>query len=493
MFLFVLFAFSVFSAFSASVVSPASPDIVISQVYGGGGNSNATYRNDFIELFNRGSSSVNIGGWSVQYASATGSGWSKLDLSGNISPGRYYLIQLASGGATGAPLPVSDATATISMAATAGKVALVQSSIALSGICPSATNIVDLVGYGSAANCFEGPAAAAAPSTTRSLTRNENGCKDSDNNQSDFALVIPAPRNSSSTSAPCQSPGEEPPQPPLPQRTGTILVFPFYSSSVAAPSLENTRISLTNTSAEQSAILHLFFVINQGAGTADRFICLSPNQTASFLTSEMDPGVAGFVIAVAVDAMSGCPIRFDEIIGNADIKLASQHRANLPGVALSLLDQALSDCGQVSELRVNGSRVLAGTMMSFDDGFRELLVITRIGGSLLAGTSNLGELGGLVFNDAEQGFSFSLNVSRRQLYEEIDSTFPRTTPRVTSIVSSGRSGWFKVWRVSDGAIIGTQFVFNPRQGIQGFTGGRNLHQLSTTVATLTVPVFPPGC
>ena len=31
-----------------------SPDIVISQVYGGGGNSGATLTNDFIELFNRG-------------------------------------------------------------------------------------------------------------------------------------------------------------------------------------------------------------------------------------------------------------------------------------------------------------------------------------------------------------------------------------------------------------------------------------------------------
>lgn len=32
----------------------ASPDLVISQVYGGGGNSGAPYTHDFIELFNRG-------------------------------------------------------------------------------------------------------------------------------------------------------------------------------------------------------------------------------------------------------------------------------------------------------------------------------------------------------------------------------------------------------------------------------------------------------
>ena len=50
----------------------ASPNIVISQIYGGGGNSGATIRNDFIELFNRGASPINVSGWTVQYAAASG-------------------------------------------------------------------------------------------------------------------------------------------------------------------------------------------------------------------------------------------------------------------------------------------------------------------------------------------------------------------------------------------------------------------------------------
>src|SRR6266478_3434783 len=65
-----------------------SPDIVISQVYGGGGNSGATWRNDFVELFNRGTSAVNVAGWSVQYAASTGVNWSKTDLAGTIQPGQ---------------------------------------------------------------------------------------------------------------------------------------------------------------------------------------------------------------------------------------------------------------------------------------------------------------------------------------------------------------------------------------------------------------------
>src|SRR5262245_32023863 len=75
----------------------SSSGVVISQVYGGGGNVGAILRNDFIELFNRGNSTVNLAGWSVQYASATGTSWDRTLLSGTISPGQYYLIVEAQG------------------------------------------------------------------------------------------------------------------------------------------------------------------------------------------------------------------------------------------------------------------------------------------------------------------------------------------------------------------------------------------------------------
>src|SRR5690348_4898358 len=73
-----------------------SPNIVISQVYGGGGNSGAPFTNDFIEVFNRGTSAVNISGWAVQYASSAGTTWQKTDLTGTLAPGQYLLVQEAS-------------------------------------------------------------------------------------------------------------------------------------------------------------------------------------------------------------------------------------------------------------------------------------------------------------------------------------------------------------------------------------------------------------
>ena len=86
----------------------ASPDIVVSQVYAGGGNSGASFTHDFVELFNRGSTAVDISGWTVQYASAGGTSWQATALSGSIAPGRHYLVQLATAAAVGAPLPTPD-------------------------------------------------------------------------------------------------------------------------------------------------------------------------------------------------------------------------------------------------------------------------------------------------------------------------------------------------------------------------------------------------
>jgi predicted extracellular nuclease len=188
-------------------VQPAhavSPDIVISQVYGGGGNSGAIYTHDFIELFNRGSAPVSIDGWSVQYASASGTSWSGTALLGTLQPGQYYLIQEAQGAGGTTPLPTPDATGSIAMSATNGKVALVNTTTALSGSCPLGS-VVDFVGFGSA-NCFEGTGATSTLSNTTAAIRLNDGCTDTDNNAADFAVAAPAPRNSASPVHTCTVP-----------------------------------------------------------------------------------------------------------------------------------------------------------------------------------------------------------------------------------------------------------------------------------------------
>src|SRR5436305_8125268 len=174
--------------------SALQAQVVINEVYGGGGNSGATLKNDFIELYNSSSSPMGLAGWSVQYASSTGSSWTATNLSGTIPAHGYYLIQEAAGTGGTSNLPTPDATGSIAMSATTGKVALVSSTTLLSGTCPSAS-AVDFVGYGSA-NCFEGVATPTLSNTT-SAQRTIAG-QDTNNNSADFSVGNPSPTNSSS-------------------------------------------------------------------------------------------------------------------------------------------------------------------------------------------------------------------------------------------------------------------------------------------------------
>jgi hypothetical protein len=186
-----------------------SATVVVSQVYGGGGNAGAVYKNDFIELFNRGTTAITLSGWSVQYASATGSSWSLTALSGTLQPGHHYLVAEAAGTGGTTSLPTPDASGSISMSATTGKVALVKTQTALtcSTACLPNANIVDFVGYGSSATAFEGTGPTPTLSNTTAALRAAAGCTDTDNNAGDFTAGTVAPRNSSAATTSCGGTG----------------------------------------------------------------------------------------------------------------------------------------------------------------------------------------------------------------------------------------------------------------------------------------------
>jgi uncharacterized protein len=183
----------------AASASAASPDIVVSQVYGGGGNSGAPYGDDFVELYNRGGGATALSGWTVQYASATGSSWQKTALSGSLAPGAHYLVREAAGSGGGAALPTPDATGSINLSATSGKVALVADGTALSCAtgCATASGVRDLVGYGSTTSSSEGSPTPNLSNTTAAL-RAGGGATDTDDNAADFTVGAPTPRDSAS-------------------------------------------------------------------------------------------------------------------------------------------------------------------------------------------------------------------------------------------------------------------------------------------------------
>lgn len=189
----------------------SSAQVVISQAYGGGGNSGATYTHDFVELFNAGTTAVNLNGWSVQYASATGVSWVNMTILPDftLQPGQYYLIQEAQGAGGTTPLPTPDLTTVagtggnqIALGGTNFKILLANNSEVVSGVSnPTDPQIVDLIGFGTA-NYFEGTVAPALSNSTAGIRAN-NGCQDTNDNGVDFVAAEPNPRNSSTALNTC--------------------------------------------------------------------------------------------------------------------------------------------------------------------------------------------------------------------------------------------------------------------------------------------------
>lgn len=191
----VLIAGSALGHVGATVQAAEAGHVVISQVYGGGGNSGAEYKNDFIELYNPTYADISLEGWKVRYASKSGSFTNDpgvtTALSGSIKAKGYYLIKLAAGSGGSKDLPVPDAAGSIAMSGTDGKVDLYNGTVT-----------VDLVGYGTA-NLSETSPTPALSSAKAAIRIASAGAmegsrgQDSDNNAADFAISAPDPRNSS--------------------------------------------------------------------------------------------------------------------------------------------------------------------------------------------------------------------------------------------------------------------------------------------------------
>lgn len=202
------------AALLVAVTSQAQ--VVISQVYGGGGNNGSVYTHDFVELFNRGNVAVTLTGYTLQYASASGTfGASNLQTLPTITiqPGKYFLIQQAQGSAGTTPLPspdlvptVADNGAILALSGTNGKIVLASNNTLVTAV--SDANVVDFVGFGSA-NIYEGSSAVAVLSNTTAAVRANNGCQDTNNNGTDFAVTEPTPRNSATPANVCGTAGTE--------------------------------------------------------------------------------------------------------------------------------------------------------------------------------------------------------------------------------------------------------------------------------------------
>ncbi|THF88053.1 ExeM/NucH family extracellular endonuclease [Deinococcus sp. KSM4-11] len=169
-------------AVNVTPVSTGTGKLVISQIFGAGGNAGATFTNDFIEIFNAGKAAINLNGYSVQYGSSTATAFTSVTILPDyvLQPGQYYLVHEAKG-TGGTVTPVADTTGTIAMSGTAGQVLIAQQTTGVSS--KDASAVVDYVMY-------------SGQSSTASASRTGNGCSDTDT-AADFTVGPVSPRNTS--------------------------------------------------------------------------------------------------------------------------------------------------------------------------------------------------------------------------------------------------------------------------------------------------------
>jgi hypothetical protein len=346
----------------ASLLVPCevSAQVVISQIYGGGGNSGATLRNDFVELLNTGNSPVSVSGWCVQYASATGSftfsNNQKTDLSGTVQPGAYYLIQQAQGAGGTTNLPTPDATGLTAMSANNGKVALLNScATALSsGEGVSGGRIVDFVGYGSTASLFEGAGPTGTLTNTTAALRNGNGCTDTNSNAADFTTGTPNPRNSASPTVTC---GGGPGPGPM-----AVAIHDIQGSGSASP-LVGQSVSTTGI---VTAIKTNGFFLQDEAANYDS----DPNTSEAVFvfTAGAPPGAAALGNKVQVIGNvsefvpSADPAQppLTELTG-ASVTLVSSGNALPPAITITSADT--NPAGGIEQLeKYEGMRVFVGSL-----------------------------------------------------------------------------------------------------------------------------------
>ncbi len=290
------------------------------------------------------------------------------------------------------------------------------------------------------------------------------------------------------------------------QQPGSILFYPIYTSDPVNSNTQNTRLSLTNVSQSESVCVHLFAVDGASCAVLDAFVCLTPNQTTSFLASDFDPGNSGYLMAVAVECETGLPRAFNCLIGDEYVKFASGHQANLGAEAIQsvmMFPGGTDPNVTTTDLRFDGMfynrlpRVLAAdNIPSPADGNSTMMIINRVGGDFQIGGATIGPINGLVFDDAETSYSFTSNLGNCQSRQILSNNFPRTFTPFTRIIPAGRSGWMKFWTVSDRALFGSMINFNPQANANGnaFNQGHNLHKLTLSdAATIKIPVFIPSC
>ncbi len=287
-------------------------------------------------------------------------------------------------------------------------------------------------------------------------------------------------------------------------RPGSVLFYNYFTSGIDTLA-ENTIVSITNTNSSTSVLVRLIFINGISRNAGSLMVSLGGHEEQSLRVSDFLPESSGYIIAVAVNATTGCPVRFNHLIGNALIKRSTGHSATLTAVAVPAVAASPASCGSVNTaLNFDGvsygrlPRVLSLTGFgSTADGNSTLVILNRIQGDLSvggAGAEALSSTFGLSYDDTAQSASFIFSRTGSQLQSVISNDFPLTSPRTNTRIPAGRTGWIKLYTSTDIAHLGASINFN--SGAAGtatrFNDGQNLaHMTLSSAGAVTIPrAFP---
>ena len=289
-------------------------------------------------------------------------------------------------------------------------------------------------------------------------------------------------------------------------KAGSVLVFPYYTSTIGGGS--DTRITISNLGAttanlfqaenvvvlDPATYVHLFLIDGTTCQQADFFLCLTPNASFSFKTSEYDPGNTGYLLAVAVNNQ-GVPIRNNGLIGNAFVNTpqfadnygAEAFWANSATVATVTGNTATLLFDNVGYDAV--PKQFAVEIQSPLDAAGQLIVTAGLSGDLTTGqVTGAAQVGtGQAFNEKEVFASFNGWLTGTcQARATISTASPRVPNGLGNLIKTGQAGSLK-FNVGGAAGL----LLTPRTAT--WKGIRTLHKTQTVATTLTIPIFIPVC
>jgi hypothetical protein len=286
------------------------------------------------------------------------------------------------------------------------------------------------------------------------------------------------------------------------QKAGSVLLFPLYTSS-ANPNEQNSRISVINANSQQSVYVRVFFISSTG-GVFDLLFCLDASETISFLTSDIDPSVTGYILVIAVNAQ-GCPINHNYLTGEAQVKLKYDtqiYKASLEAEAIAAVATTPVTCGAaVVTLQFDGTSynrlprtVAISKLRSPSDNNTGLLILNRLGGSLSgSGLQPIAQIAGTVIRDTGESNEVTYNRPPGTNYVQLVVPLHLTA---SQSIAAGHTGWLKLWSTDDVGLFGAFINFNSATAINkaAFSGGQNLTKLTlATTNSIAIPVSTPNC